>query len=78
MTQDVYDCICTGIIVADHVCDPIDHLPAAGELVLSNNMHLTTGGCASNAAVDLARLGRKVAVVGIVGKDIFGRYIRER
>ena len=44
-------------MVADHVCDPIDHLPDAGELVLTDRMHLTIGGCASNVAVDLAKLG---------------------
>ena len=27
------DVLCAGIIVADHVCTPIPHVPAAGELV---------------------------------------------
>ncbi len=33
-----------GIVVADHVCEPIDHLPHAGELVLTARTHLTIGG----------------------------------
>jgi sugar/nucleoside kinase (ribokinase family) len=67
--------LCAGIIVADHVCTPIDHLPAAGELVTADCMLLTIGGCAANAAVDLAKLEVKSAVVGRVGKDTFGRVV---
>lgn len=67
--------VCAGIIVADHVCTPIDHLPAAGELVLTDRLSLTTGGCAANVAVDLAKMGVKATVVGRVGDDIFGRIV---
>lgn len=38
---------------------------------------MAIGGCASNVAVDLARLGRKVAVVGCIGPDASGRFVRE-
>jgi hypothetical protein len=34
------DCLSVGILVADHLCDPIDHLPAAGELVISPSADL--------------------------------------
>jgi sugar/nucleoside kinase (ribokinase family) len=71
------DVLCAGIIVADHVCTPIAHVPAAGELVMAEKMLLTIGGCASNAAVDLAKMGVRSAVVGRVGKDTFGRIVLE-
>lgn len=71
------DCLCAGIIVADHVCEPVDHLPAPGELILTRRMDLTIGGCASNVAVDLVRLGMKAALVGKVGDDVFGRHIND-
>ncbi len=71
---DVLSC---GIIVADHVCTPISHLPAAGELVQAERMLLTIGGCAANAAVDLVKMGVKTRVVGRVGKDIFGRVVAD-
>ena len=71
------DCLSVGILVADHGCAPIDHVPAAGELVLSDHLSLSIGGCASNAAVDLARVGVKVGVVGSVGHDVFGRFVIE-
>ena len=69
--------LCAGIVVADHVCTPIAHLPAAGELVMADGMLLTSGGCAANAAVDLAKMGVRAAVVGRVGKDLFGRIVLE-
>ncbi|QDV52976.1 carbohydrate kinase family protein [Gimesia fumaroli] len=77
MPSPKYDCLCAGIIVADHVCKAIDHMPKPGELVLTDEMELTIGGCASNVAADLARLERQVAIAGIVGQDVFGRYVEE-
>jgi sugar/nucleoside kinase (ribokinase family) len=76
MTQSV-EVLCAGIVVADHVCTPVSHVPAAGELVMADGMLLTIGGCAANAAVDLARMGVRAAVVGRVGADIFGRVVTE-
>jgi sugar/nucleoside kinase (ribokinase family) len=69
--------LCAGIIVADHVCTPIPHLPVAGELVMAERMLLTIGGCAANTAVDLAKMGVRTAVVGRVGGDVFGRVVAD-
>jgi sugar/nucleoside kinase (ribokinase family) len=69
--------LCAGIIVADHVSSPIAHLPAAGELVLADQLLLTIGGCAANVAVDLVKLGLSAAVVGRVGDDVFGRIVAD-
>lgn len=71
------DVLCAGIVVADHVCTPITHLPAAGELVKADRMLLTIGGCAANAAVDLGKMGVRAAVAGRVGGDIFGRIVAD-
>jgi sugar/nucleoside kinase (ribokinase family) len=69
--------LCAGIVVADHVCTPITHLPAAGELVIADRLLLTIGGCAANVAVDLVRLGVPATVVGRVGDDVFGRVVAD-
>jgi sugar/nucleoside kinase (ribokinase family) len=69
--------LCAGIIVADHICTPISHLPAAGELVMADRLLLTLGGCAANTAVDLAKMGVRSAVVGRVGADLFGRIVAD-
>jgi sugar/nucleoside kinase (ribokinase family) len=69
--------VCAGVVVADHVSTPIDHLPAAGELVMADELLLSVGGCASNAAVDLAKLGVRSTVCGRVGDDALGRFVSE-
>jgi sugar/nucleoside kinase (ribokinase family) len=71
------DVLCAGIIVADHVCTPIDHVPAAGELVMADRILLTIGGCAANTAVDLVKMGMSVCLAGRVGGDVFGRVVSE-
>src|SRR5437899_10463832 len=71
------DILCAGIIVADHVSSPIAHLPAAGELVLADQLLLTIGGCAANVAVDLTKMGVAAAVVGRVGADTFGTVVAD-
>jgi sugar/nucleoside kinase (ribokinase family) len=64
-------------VVADHLCTPIDHVPREGELVAADDLVLNIGGCASNAAMDLARLGVHSAICGRVGDDAFGKYVAE-
>jgi sugar/nucleoside kinase (ribokinase family) len=67
--------LCAGIIVADHISSPISHVPAAGELVLAEEMRLTLGGCAANVAVDLVKLGVSARVACCVGDDLFGKVV---
>ncbi len=69
--------VCAGVIVADHLCTPISHFPVAGELVKAEELILNIGGCASNAAVVLSKLGIRSTVCGRVGDDFFGRYVAE-
>lgn len=69
------DCLSAGILVADHLCPPISHVPEAGELILCDELPLAIGGCASNVAIDLARLGFGAGVIGCVGDDAFGKFI---
>lgn len=67
--------LCTGILVADIFVPPMPALPAAGELLASDDFLLDTGGCAANVATGLARLGISAAVNGAVGTDVFGDFI---
>jgi sugar/nucleoside kinase (ribokinase family) len=75
MSSNALDVLCAGIVVADHLCTPIDHVPDAGELVMTDGMTLEIGGCASNAAVDLAKMQVSVTVCGCVGADALGRFV---
>ena len=71
------DVLCAGIIVADHTCTPVDHLPRPGELVLADRLLLTIGGCAANVAVDLAKMGVPSSILGRVGDDFFGHALAD-
>jgi sugar/nucleoside kinase (ribokinase family) len=69
------DCLCAGILFADYVCVPVPRMPEPGELVPTEGIQLALGGCASNAGLDLAKLGVAVGVSGCVGDDAFGQFI---
>jgi sugar/nucleoside kinase (ribokinase family) len=71
------DCLCVGILFADHVCSPLPRLPRPGELMPAQTIQLCLGGCSSNTAMDLARLGVKVSAAGCVGEDTFGQFIAD-
>lgn len=71
------DCLCAGIVVADYVCAPVPRVPDAGGLVMTDSVTVAIGGCASNVATDLAKLQRRVGVVGRVGDDAPGGFVRE-
>ena len=76
-SREVPPVVCAGVVVADHLCTPIARLPREGELVAADDLVLNIGGCASNAAMDLARLGVRSAICGRVGEDPFGRFVAE-
>ncbi|GAC1303627.1 MAG: ribokinase [Isosphaeraceae bacterium] len=69
--------VCAGVLVADHLCSPIDRLPNAGEVVKADDLILNIGGLAANAAMNLARLGVRASICGRVGDDFFGRFVAE-
>lgn len=75
MTTGSLDCLCAGIIVADHVCAPIPELPGPGMLAETSSLHLSIGGCAANCAVNMTRLSLSAAVAGTIGNDTLGRFI---
>jgi sugar/nucleoside kinase (ribokinase family) len=69
--------VCAGLVVADHVSPPLDHLPRSGELIEVDNLVLNIGGGAANTAVGLSKLGVRTSICARVGTDIFGRFATE-
>ncbi|MBQ6947361.1 MAG: ribokinase [Clostridia bacterium] len=66
------------LVVGSFVMDLIvgtERFPAAGETVLGTFFHTATGGKGANQAVQAARLGAAVTMVGKVGQDDFGRQL---
>jgi sugar/nucleoside kinase (ribokinase family) len=68
--------VCAGLIIADLFVAPLRSLPRPGELVVSDGFLLDAGGCAVNTAVILARLGIRTGLVGKVGDDEYGAWLR--
>jgi sugar/nucleoside kinase (ribokinase family) len=69
--------ICLGILVADIFAHPVESLPEPGQLGLTERFLFGAGGCATNTAACLSRLGRPVKVLGKVGNDPFGNLVIE-
>jgi sugar/nucleoside kinase (ribokinase family) len=67
--------LCSGILVGDLFVPPLPRLPAAGELLVTDDFLMGAGGCAANVAVVLSKLGVGSRVVGKVGSDSFGDFV---
>jgi sugar/nucleoside kinase (ribokinase family) len=67
--------LCAGILVGDLFVPPLPRLPAAGELLVTDDFLMGAGGCAANVAVVLSKLGVSSRVVGRVGRDSFGAFV---
>ena len=66
---------CVGMIATDIIAKPIDELPGLGLLQPVDSIAVSTGGCAINASIDLAKLGFDVSLIGSVGDDFFGKFV---
>ena len=72
----MFDVSCIGVITADVFAKPVEVLPEKGLLGKVDQIQLSVGGCASNAAIDLAKLGLKAQLFGQIGDDSFGRFTK--
>ncbi len=67
--------LCAGIAVEDYLFK-VDTFPAPGTKMHASALVATTGGCAANAAVAIARLGGRARFSGPVGTDdASGRFL---
>jgi sulfofructose kinase len=68
--------LCAGIAVEDFLFK-VEHFPAPGTKMRASDLVATTGGCAANAAVAVARLGGRARFAGPVGTDDASRRFLE-
>ncbi len=71
------DVVCIGSAALD-VLLTVERLPGADDRVAATDGMMAGGGPAATAAVTLARLGARVAIVARIGDDLTGRIIREQ
>lgn len=68
------------LVVGSFVMDVIattERIPAAGQTVYGKSFHTAPGGKGANQALQCARLGAQVTMMGCVGDDLFGRQLLE-
>jgi len=65
---------CLGNVLVDVLVRPVDTLPPKGGLLPVDQVEVALGGCASNTALALSRLGVKTSLWGKVGRDHFSDF----
>ncbi len=71
-----FDLLCVGLLTLDVVARPIDALPEGEGTQLIDGLALAPAGTAGGAALVAAKLGLGVAMAGVVGDDMAGRFVR--
>lgn len=77
MKTSKLDCLVAGEANIDLMVQSIDVLEP-GKEKLAQHLELALGGSSAITAFNLASFGTKVGFVGVVGTDIFGRFVQER
>lgn len=69
---------CVGILVADVIVEPVVSYPEKGILTPVNSITMHNGGNAMTATINLKKLGAESAIIGMVGSDIFGDFLKSK
>jgi sugar/nucleoside kinase (ribokinase family) len=66
-----------GCVQADIIMSPVTELPPAGATLLTERMSIRVGGAGANAALAFAEAEFPVRLMGCVGEDQLGEWMRE-
>src|SRR5512140_1543510 len=69
------DILIIGIATVDAIGRPIDEFPGPGGLRFFDHLTMSTGGCAINCSIALAKLGVPCDVIARVGTDMLGDFV---
>lgn len=72
------DTIVIGIHIVDILGRPVESIPEGQGIALLEEIRMTVAGTGAGTAVDMARLGLKVASFGVVGDDELGRWLSRK
>ena len=67
---------CSGNLVADVQTKTLTQFLPVDQVAIVDEIELILGGNAANAAVCLARMGVQTGVIGRIGNDFFGQFVR--
>jgi len=67
-----------GILVADVIVEPVIKYPEKGILEPVNSITVHNGGNAMTAAINLSKLGVESSMIGMVGDDMFGTFLKNK
>jgi sugar/nucleoside kinase (ribokinase family) len=76
-SKQALDCIVAGDVNVDLLMEGVMELKTGTEK-LASRMDLVLGGSSGITAFNLAKLGAKVGIVSVIGKDSFGRFVEDR
>lgn len=68
----MHDILIIGIATVDMIGRPVDQFPGPGGLVFFKHLTMSTGGCAVNCSIALAKLGVPCDVIARVGSEMLG------
>ncbi len=71
-----FDVCCVGQMCTDVFLSTVDELPDKGHMSLVGRATQSIGGCALNTAIGISTLGLRVALLGKVGDDGFGTFLK--
>lgn len=69
--EKTYDILCVGLLNANLPVKPVDKSVFDVDVTLVDAIEILPGGDAMNEAITLARLGNRVGLAGLVGRDPF-------
>ncbi len=72
------DAVVVGIHIVDILGRPVERIPDGQGVALIDEIRVTVAGTGAGTAVDMARLGLKVAAIGAVGDDELGKWLRQK
>jgi sugar/nucleoside kinase (ribokinase family) len=77
MTNRTFDCLVAGDANIDLLVEGVSMLEIGTEK-LASDLNLVLGGSSAITAFNLSSLGARVSFVGIIGQDLFGRFVEEK
>ena len=77
ISQPEFDCLVAGDANVDLLIDGVINLQTGTEK-LASDLNLVLGGSSAITAFNLSSLGARVTFAGVVGADLFGRFVEER